>query len=262
VTEVIATLSGMAEEQEQAGVVVTEGDGPPEPGMVQCKSPGCYNWFRKQSGRHIYCKLPDCTYKRGAPPVMDLRPPEGAAEELLRRLQEAEEPEAGPMLYVERSRAIQAALRAGDPRATWGALIDGGVVLVAWADRVANGELPAQLPQRSPQAAAEASAQRSPLGLAQVAVASHHRTYVLGERRVEAVYALSEAMKQVASAQFACQQTQGSQAEHDARAALRAAERVQQQAERALQSIEAAWAERGETLNQLTAATTTANGRG
>jgi hypothetical protein len=246
-----ATLPCVADAVEETATPIVE---PGTPGAVQCRAFGCHNWFVKQSGRHIYCKGPGCTFKRGAPPAFELEPPEGAAQELLRRLQEMEEPESGPSMYVARNRAIQEALRAADPQAVWGALIDSAAVLVVWADRVANGELEATMPKQPPRVPGPQQGQQRPIGLVHAVLSSHKRTYALGERRVELVYELAGAREHLRSAQLAVEQTQGSPAEEDARVACVEVQTKVDAVERALQSVEAAWQERGASMEQLESA--------
>lgn len=229
-------------------------------GAVECRAPGCPNWFVKRSGRHVYCKAPNCTYRRGAPPAAELVSPEGAAEEMLRRLQESEEAEPGPALVVERVRALHAALQAKDADAVFGACVDGAVVLIAMGDRARRGELPAdgRLPPR-PQA--HSTTQR-PVGLVMAVVSSHKRTFALGDQRVELIYSLHAAQRHLESTELALAQTQGSPAEEDAREANRGAHTQLDAIERALQSIEAAWRERREVLGELDHAATVSNGNG
>lgn len=216
-------------------------------GATECGAPGCSNWFVRRSGRHRYCKAPDCTYKRGAPPARELEEADGAAAEVLRRLQEDEEAEVGPALLVSRFKALQTGLRAADHRAVYGALIDVSTAAIWWADRVARGELP-----RSPVKAVSAvNGSAPPIGLARAAVASHHRTYALGNTRVDLIYELFGAREALVSTELALEQTQGSPQEEAARVANRDARERLEAAERALQSVEAAWRERAHVLTEL-----------
>jgi hypothetical protein len=239
--------------------------GPDTPGAVQCKAPGCDEWFIRASGRHAYCKKPTCTYKRGAPPQAELSmPPEGsAALELLRRLQEreAEEGEVGPSMLVSRVQAVQGALRAADAPALAGALIDVAAVCTAWAERARRGEMPTQSAPTVPGAPvrAEGRGGSQPVGMVHAVLASHQRTYVLGERMVESVWTLIEAQQNLASAEHGLKQMEGGPNEEATRAHLRAARQRAEVAERAVQSLKAAWAERGETLKQLAEAVESAS---
>jgi hypothetical protein len=238
-----ATIGSLARMAEAVRVVKVDDK---EQGMVECKAPGCDNWFHKNSGRHVYCKADDCTYRRGAPPAPELVSPEGAAEELLRRLQESDEAEVGPSQFADRVRAVQAALRAADPEALFGALIDVSAAGIWWADRAKRGELP-KPSRRAP--AEMAPAGRS--GLVAVVIASHQRTYALGDQRVSLLWELIDAREHLASTELAMEQTRGAVHEADTREALRAARARVESAERAFQSVEAAWRERGAMQGEL-----------
>lgn len=234
-TATIGSLVGMAE----AVRVVKKDDA--EPGMVECKAPGCDNWFEKNSGRHVYCKAPDCTYRRGAPPAAEIVSPEGAAEELLRRLQEVDEAEVGPTLLVDRVRAAQAALRAADSQSLFGALVDVAAASIWWADRAKRGDVLRPSSRRR-----EERVTAPPRGgLVAVLISTLTRTYALGDQRVNLLWDLIDARAHLASTEVALEQTKGSTQEPDAREAYRAARARNEAAERAIQSVEAAWRERG-----------------
>jgi hypothetical protein len=241
-------LLGMAEVRDGAAELVEPGT----PGAIECRAPGCTNWFVKRSGRHQYCKSADCTYRRGAPPAAELVSPAGAAEEVLRRLQESEEAEVGPALIAERVRALGESLQARDADAVYGASVDLSCASIWLAERAKRGELPAG-PLSPPSPRTGASSQR-PVGLVHAVVASHHRTYALGDQRVELIYKLHEQHAHLESTEKALDQTQGSPAEVEAREANRAARAQLEATERALQSIESAWRERGHSLRELAGA--------
>lgn len=244
-------LPSMAE-----GVELVE---PNTPGAVVCKAPGCGNWFVKNSGRHLYCKAESCTYRRGAPPPAELVAPEGAAVELLRRLQEGDEAEVGPASLMARFRSIGVALRARDSLALYGALIDLAAAAVWWAERAKRGELPTA--QAATDVQPPPSGTRAAGGLVQAIIASHVRTYELGQRRTDLFWKLMAAQEQLRSSEVAMAQTQGRPDEEAARAANRAARAEVDRIERALTSVEAAWTERGHAVQELkSAAASTAPG--
>lgn len=217
-------------------------------GAVQCKAPGCENWFVKASGRHAYCKLANCTYRRGAVPEQELTVPTGAAAELLLRLQDPEGGgEVGPEVLPTRLRAVGEAQRSGDQEALYGALVDAGVVIVRYADRVRLGTLP---PRTARQPSAPSS-QSTPVGLVHAALASHARTVTLAERRYEAVWTLFSAREQLHNAERGEQQTRGTEQSIEADGLLQEARQALKRAEMALAALDAAWGERREALGEL-----------
>jgi hypothetical protein len=234
---------------------------PGTPGAIECQATGCSNWFVKRSGRHIYCKAPNCTYKRTtSPPPRELEEPEGAAAEVLRRLQD---PEGGgdvsPELLGQRVREVLLAQRAKDADAMFGALIDAAVTFTRSADRVRDGSWPMQ----SARGAAPVAAQQAQVGIAGAALASHARTITLAERRVEAVWTMLAARDALAEAEQGLAATIGTEQSVVAEAQCRERRIAYERAERALQSVEAAWAERLESVRELVTATQGgANGRG
>jgi hypothetical protein len=247
-----ATL-GLVSAADVNGAAVAEG--PPEPGMVQCKAPGCGQWFRKQSGRHIYCKQEGCTYRRGNV-EQELVEPEGAAAEVLRRLQDPEGGgEVSQELIGSRIRSVGEAQRAGDRAATYGALIDAAVVFVRWADRVQDESVPVKMapqPGASPTRARERQGQ--PVGLVHAALASHNRTVKLAQRRVDSLWAMLAARERYEQALRGVEQTAGSADSVGAEELCQAARAAYTRTEAALQAVEAAWAERLEVLRELESA--------
>jgi hypothetical protein len=224
---------------------------PGTPGAVECQAPGCSNWFVKRSGRHIYCKAPSCTYKRGAPPEQELVAPVGAAEELLRRLQDPEGGgEVGPEVVGPRLRMVSEAQRRGDKDATYGALLDAAVALVAWADRVRSGTMPAAVARERPLGMPPKPGGQ-PVGLVQAALSSHRRTVTLGERRVEAIWSLLAARDALAQAEAGAAATVGTEASVAADENVLRRRSEYERAERALASLEAAWAERLVAVREL-----------
>jgi hypothetical protein len=221
---------------------------PGTPGAVECAAAGCGNWFVKNSGRHIYCKAPNCTYRRGAPAQVELREPEGAAAELLRRLQEDEgSGQVGPEAVGPRLRAISEAQRVRDPQALFGAYLDAAAALVNCADLVRAGSLPMvrEQPPRAPVGGAP------PVGLVQAALRSHLRTVTLAQRRVEAVWAVIGARDAVAAAEAGLAVLVGVEGSVAADELLRQRRREQDSAERALTAVEAAWEERLVSVEEL-----------
>lgn len=242
------SVAGTGEEQGEARLVA-----PGTPGAIECKAPGCGNWFVKRSGRHIYCKAPNCTYRRGAPPAQELGEPEGAAAELLRRLQD---PEGGGDVGLEmlgpRLRAFSEAQRSGDREAIYGAALDAGQVFVAYADRVKAGTIAPTPPTRV--GATPSAMRQQPVGLVHAALASHARTVMLSERRADAIWSLMRARDALTSAQDGVSHTIGTEQSVEAEAICRQRQQEYDRAERTLQSVEAAWQERRQTLTELEAA--------
>lgn len=227
-------------------------------GAVECAAAGCSNWFVKRSGRHRFCKSAGCTYRRGAPPELELALPVGAAAELLLRLQDPEGGgEVGPEVVGPRLRRVTEAQRAGDDRALYGALLDAAVGLVAWAARVKDGTMPKarQLPPGAPSRPVPAQ-----VGLVSAVIASHRRTLALGDARVDAIWQMMAAREKAKNAEAGVQATIGTEASAAAQEnAILLRERARA-AERALQSVEAAWAERQHVAAELEAAGGPANG--
>lgn len=235
-------------------------ENPPElvesgtPGAVECQAPGCSNWFVKRSGRHIYCKAADCTYKRGAPPEQELIAPEGAAAELLKRLQDPEGGgEVGPDVVGPRLRAVSEAQRRGDAGSLYGALVDAAVGLVAWADRVKAGTMPKPVlrPPGMTVGMGERAGGQQPVGLVRAVLSSHARTWTLAERRVEAIWTVLKAKEELDGAQAGVEATVGTEASMGAAENLIRRRSEYERAERALQSVEAAWAERRVSVQEL-----------
>jgi hypothetical protein len=108
----------------------------------------------------------------------------------------------------------------------------------------ANGAAVARQPQRSGQ----------PVGLVHAALASHQRTVTLAERRVEALWAMLRAREAYEQALRGVEQTLGTQGSLDADEQARERLVEFQEAERALQAVEAAWAERLQALRELESA--------
>lgn len=244
----LGDVSVMAERNERPAELVEPGT----EGSVQCQSPGCGNWFVKRSGRHIYCKAANCTYKRGTLTELELEPPVGAALELLRRLQEPEGGgDVGPEVVGPRLRSVTEAQRRGDTESLYGSLLDAAVALVAWADRVRSGTMP----ERPPAVAGPSRpAGAAPAGLVQAVLSSHRRTVMLADTRVAALWAMlsaKEAMEQAAAGAVATVGTADSVSAQE-QAILRRIEF--ERAERALQSVEAAWSERKVAATELEAA--------
>lgn len=240
-------MTAMAERNEQPAQLVDAGT----KDAVQCQAPGCTNWFVKRSGRHIYCKASDCTYKRGTPIEQELLPPEGAALELLRRLQDPEGGgEVGPEVISPRLRAVSEAQRRGDTDALFGSLVDTAVGCVAWADRVRSGTMP----ERQLPVAAARQAGPAPAGLVQAVLASHRRTVLLADRRVELLWGMLAAKEAMEAAEAGAAATQGTLASPGAQeqAILRRSEF--ERAERALQAVESAWSERKVVAAELESA--------
>jgi hypothetical protein len=225
--------------------------------MVRCQAPGCGQWFRKNSNRHIYCKLPGCTFRRNDPPSVEVQQPEGASEELLRRLQD---PEGGGAvsgeLFPARLRAVGDAQRRGDSELLYGALLDAAVVLVAAAERARRGQ-PVQLLQ-----AQRTAPPVAPQGLSQAVWQAFGRMVVLAERRVDAVWELVSAREAFAGARAGVEQTKGTQQSVEAEALAQDRRAALAAAERALQTLEAAWAERKVAVTELQRAAVPSNGNG
>jgi hypothetical protein len=237
---------------------MAERENPPElvepgtPGAIECQAPGCSNWFVKRSGRHRFCKAESCTYRRGAPPEQELTEPEGAAAELLRRLQDPEGGgEVGPDVVAPRLRAVSEAQRRDDRDALYGSLLDAAVALTAWAERVRAGTMPKQAARPRNGAVMERAAGQQPVGLMRAVLSSHARTVTLAERRVEAVWALLGAREALEAAQAGADATVGTEASVGAAENLLQRRTAYERAERALQSVEAAWAERVVAVQEL-----------
>lgn len=236
----------------ESGATLGDVEQPPEPGMVQCQAPGCLQWFHKSSNRHIYCKKPGCTFTRGMRRERDAVVPEGAALELVQRLTDPEGGPVGQEAVADRLRAVAAAQRAGDGESLYGALVDTAGAFVSWADtvrtRMQNGQaLPARVPQRTTTTAGG-------VGLVHATLASHQRTVSLAERRVEAVWGMLSARDALQAAEAGLAQTAGTQQSVEAETLRLRAVAAYERADRALQVIEAAWAERMESVRELAGA--------
>lgn len=229
-------------------------------GAIECQAEGCSNWFVKRSGRHIYCKAEGCTYKRTtSPPAVRLDKPTGAAEEILRRLQDPDG--AGDVsheLLGARLREVSKAERAGDQDALFGALVDSAAMLGRWAERVRSGEM---LPRRRENGSSAPAPSQS--GLVAAVLSSHARTVMLANRRTEAVWSLLKCRDALAEAQQGVASTMGTEQSVIAEAQMAERRREYERAERTLQSLEAAWAERQQAAAELVSAgrpTLTVNG--
>lgn len=227
-------------------------------GAIECQAEGCSNWFVKRSGRHIYCKAEGCTYKRTtSPPAVRLDKPTGAAEEILRRLQDPDG--AGDVsheLLGARLREVSKAERAGDQDALFGALVDCAAMLGRWAERVRSGKM---LPRRRENGAPAVSAPGQS-GLIAAVLSSHARTVTLANRRTEAVWQLMKARDAMSEARQGVASTMGTEQSVIAETQLAARRQDYERAERTLQSLEAAWAERQTAAAELMTAGRPVNG--
>jgi hypothetical protein len=231
-------------------------------GATKCQAPGCPNWFIKAGNRHRYCKGPNCTYRRGAPTPREVEAPEGAAQELLLRLQDEDSGEVGPQMLAHRRKAVQDALRAGDKQALTGALIDEATCCIWFADRTAINGLPQQAAPVVP--GAPVSTQHipstKPVGLVQAVIASHRRTFDLAEHRMNAMWKMLQAREQLASAELGVEQMAGGPKEAEAREVRDASKAEFDAAERAYEAVESAWRERTITIRDLTVAAASIGG--
>jgi hypothetical protein len=221
-------------------------------GAVECQAPGCSNWFVRRSGRHRFCKTESCTYRRGTPPEQELTVPEGAAAELLLRLQDPEGGgEVGPDVVGPRLRAISEAQRRGDSDALYGGLLDAAVALVAWAERVKAGTMPRLAPRANGGGVGERGPGQQPVGLVRAVLASHARTLTLAERRVDAIWGALKSKEALDAALAGHEATLGTAESVGAAENVIRRRSEYERAERALQSVEAAWAERRMAVQEL-----------
>lgn len=235
--------------------VATEVFDHPVAGTVRCMSPGCPNWFVRIGNRHRYCKAPNCTYKRGAKPAYELQTPEGAALELMLRLQEVEEEssEVGPTLLSHRRKKVVEAMRAGDRRALIGTLVDEAAVCIWWADRVSRN-VPGQQSTKEAEAEWRTPGPARAVGLTAAVISSHVRTYDLAEHRHKRLWELWHAQRELTAAERGVELTAGSPKEQDAQVNLSEKRSTFDAAEAVYTAAEAAWRERGHALKDLTLA--------